>query len=319
MQSRLIPISLTYDNETLQDGVGAQVLREVDIKAISLQFKLGYLHSGIKQIIVTQLDIAQTTEQIARYVEYVNSVFNLPSDGVTSFDEIYSIYDLSRRKLAKYYLRSLFLRRSILLKIVVPYDITNKMPWILSKAKNFLPEIRKSNIKVVDDKFKIVIHFRQGTNPAHIDPGKIEPRFIPMEYFEKLVFRAIEQNPGRSFDICLLTDAPPEEMMYKPPASQIKAWEDAGYEIIDGMVKVQPLAIEESQLRSLPQLRIIHGGDVMQALEEMQSADLLFMSRSTLSILGGLLNKSGKAIFPARLNIIPLKEWISGEDYLGNI
>jgi len=315
---RIVPMYLTYDNDSLQDGVGAQLLRQVAIKAISSQFKVGYLHSGIKQIIVTQLDIAQTTEQIARYVEYVNSVFNLPSDGVTSFDEIYSIYDLSRRKLAKYCLRSLFLRRSILLKIVVPFDITNKMPWILSKAKNFLPELRKSNIKVVDDNLKIVIHFRQGTNPAHIDPGQIEPRFIPLEYFEKLVFRAIEQNPGRSFDICLLTDAPPKEMMYKPPASQIKAWEDTGYEIIDGMVKVQPLAIKESKLRSLPQLRIIHGGDVIQALEEMQSADLLFMSRSTLSILGGLLNRSGKVIFPSRFGTKPLKEWISSEKYLGN-
>jgi hypothetical protein len=108
-------------------------------------------------------------------------------------------------------------------------------------------------------------------------------------------------------------------MMYKPPASQIKVWEDLGYEIVDGMVKVQPLAIKESKLRSLPQLRIIHGGDVIQALEEMQSADLLFMSRSTLSILGGLLNRSGKVIFPSRFGTKPLKEWISGEKFLGNL
>jgi hypothetical protein len=192
------------------------------------------------------------------------------------------------------------------------------MPWILRKARGFLPDISQSNINVEDDRLKIVIHFRQGTNPAHIDPGKIEPRFIALEYFEKLVFRAIQQNPNRNFDICLLTDAPPEEMMYKPPANQLKAWEETGYEIVDGMVKVQPLAIKESKLWLLPQLRIIHGGDVIQALEEMQTADLLFMSRSTLSVLGALLNKSGQVIFPVRFGTKPLKEWISGEKYLGN-
>lgn len=313
-----IPISLTYDNEILQDGVGAQLFRQIAIKAISEKFNIGYLHSGIRQITVTQLDIAQKPNEISKYVEYVNSIFCFPSKGITKFDAVYSIYNLSRKTLAKYYLQSLFLRRRILLKIVIPFHITNKMPSILKKARDFLPEIHQDHRKSENDKLKIVIHFRQGANPAHIDPGKVEPRFISIEYFEKLVFMAIEQNPSRSIDVCLLTDAPPSRMMYKPPANQLKAWEETGYEIIDGMTPIEPLAIEGSRLRLLPQLRIVHGGDVIEALGEMQSADLLFLSRSTLSYIGGLLNKSGQVIFPAKFGSTPQKKWISGEKYLGH-
>jgi hypothetical protein len=312
----LIPISLTYDNESLQDGVGAQVLRIVTLRALSDYYHLGYVHSGISKLTVTQLDPAQTTKEITDYISYLNEHFSFESTKQENFDQIYDVYNLSHRDLIRYSLRALISRKRILLRVTVPFYITNKNPKIFESASKFLPEIAK---KTPNNKFKIVIHFRAGANPEHIDPGKTEARFISIDYFEKVVFKIMGKYQNDELDLCLLTDAPLEPFNYSPPVAQLELWAKAGYQVKNGSIEIRALDLEGSGISRIPGFRVVHGGDPIDALKEMSTADFLIMSRSTLSFLGALLNQSGKIIYPPRFGSEPLAGWIAGEDYVESI
>ena len=157
---KLVPIYLTYNNESIQDGVGAQVLRIVAIKAISEHYRIGYVHSGISKLTVTQLDPAQTTLEIENYISYLNQVFTLES-AQEEFDLRYDLYNLSRRDLVRFSLKAFFSRKRILLRVTFPFYVTNKNPKIFMKTKEFLPNIA---IKETTGKLKVVIHFRVGAD-----------------------------------------------------------------------------------------------------------------------------------------------------------
>ena len=309
---RIIPLYLTYDNEKIQDGVGAQLLRIIGIRAICNYFKLGYIHSGIKKLTITQLDPAQSEEEIHSYISYLNGIFKFDSQGIKEFHEVYHIYNLSHRILLTYGLRAFFFRRTTLLKVVIPFYITNKNIKIFKSASDLLPRF---NSKMFQDKIKLVIHFRAGADPSHIDTGKTEARFLPINYFEKLVFQIQKDNPGHEWDICLLTDAPAEPFYYSPPMDQLEKWEETGYKIKNGLIEIKALNLSSSNIAEIPGFRIVHGGDPVEALKEMASADYLLMSRSTLSFVGALLNQTGLIFYPPRFGSQPLTGWISGEDY----
>jgi hypothetical protein len=310
---KLVPLYLTYNNETLQDGVGAQILRIVALRGISKYFKVGYVHSGVKDLTVTQLDPAQARNEIDAYIQNLNEIFHFESDAHQVFDEIHEIYDLSRRIFLRQILRSLLLRKVILLRITVPYYVANKYPRAYKSAGRYLPEF---GVDKSDAQPKIVIHFRAGADPRHVDTGKTEARFVEIYYFEKVVSKILEKNLQFQFDICLLTDAPPKPFLYSPPADQLYLWEKTGYRIKNGMIEIKALDLGDSGITKIPGFRVVHGGDPIEALKEMATADFLLMSRSTLSFLGALLNQCGLVIYPPRFGSEPLAGWISGEDYV---
>lgn len=309
---KFVPLYLTYDNEIIQDGVGAQIMRIIAIRAISQHFKLGYLHTGVKNLTVTQLDPFQNQQEIDQYIFSLNEIFKLASVNINNAKEEYQIYNLTRKDLLIYGLRAMLLRKKILLKITIPFYITNRYPKALKNVSKLLPDFR---LNQTQDKRKVVIHFRAGADPKHIDPGKSEARFIPIDYFDDIVSKIRKQNPNLEFEVCLLTDAPPQAIHYSPLAEQLEKWKETGYKIENGSIEIKPLDLKASNLQRIPGFRVIHGGDPVEAVREMASADYLLMSRSTLSYLGAILNKSGTIIYPPRFGATPLRGWIAGENY----
>ena len=194
-----------------------------------------------------------------------------------------------------YGLRALILRKRTLLKVTIPFYITTRNPKVFNSVINSLP---KFSTKQTQGKIRIVIHFRAGADPKHIDPGKSEARFLPIEYFEKLVSHIQHENSNSELDVCLLTDAPAESFSYSPPADQLEMWQRTGYEINNGLIEIKALDLERSRILGFPGFRVVHGGDPVEALKVMADADYFLMSRSTLSFLGALLNRSGKIIYP---------------------
>ncbi len=308
-----MPLYLTYDNEMIQDGVGAQVMRIVAIRAITKYFKLGYLHSGIKKLTVTQLDPAQSQREIDDYISYLNETFTFSPHKTRELHEILQIYNLSHRLLLRYGLRALILRRRILLKVTIPFYITDRNPKMFKSVVKLLPSFTP---KQSENKIRVVIHFRAGADPKHVDPGKSEARFVPIDYFEKLVSQIQRENPGSDLDLCLLTDAPAVSFYYSPPSDQLEKWKEAGYEIKNGSIEIKALDLEESRISEIPGFRVVHGGDPVEAVKEMANADYLLMSRSTLSFLGALLNQTGEVIYPPRFGAKPIAGWISGEKFM---
>jgi hypothetical protein len=57
-------------------------------------------------------------------------------------------------------------------------------------------------------------------------------------------------------------------------------------------------------------LVVHHGGDPLQGLIAMSEADILIISRSSYSYVGGLLNLSGKVIIPPGFWHTKLNSWV---------
>ncbi len=308
---KLIPLSLTYDNDAIQDGLGAQILRVIGVRALSEYFKLGYIHNGIKNLHVHQLDSAQTESEIELFIKKTNSVFNFENRGISEFDEVYKIHDLGIKVGLKYILRALIQRKRILLRIAVPFYLTNRFPQILNRAQNFAPDLTVRN----SSNSKIVIHFRAGFDSKFVDPGRTRTRFIPLSYFEGQLKEIFELNPRKCFEVVLLTDAPPTPMEYIPLPSQLGMWEKSGFEIKNGSINIPSLDLTECTLLKQENVQVVHGGDPLEALKIMASADHLILSRSTLSFVGGLLNRSGRVIYPVDFGQKPLKRWVAGKNH----
>jgi hypothetical protein len=118
----------------------------------------------------------------------------------------------------------------------------------------------------------------------------------------------IENNLGKlPSRILILTDAPQTEVYYSPPSNQVGLWEDTP-SFREGIMHVHA-NVFPALMNRYPDLRIISGGDPIDALKIMSQADYLIMSRSSLSYLGALLNRNGTIFFPPDFWHKPLKGW----------
>jgi len=72
-----------------------------------------------------------------------------------------------------------------------------------------------------------------------------------------------------------------------------------------------PIAPGQVFIASFLNVKIVRGGDPLNAVRIMASAKYLLMSRSALSFAGGIMNRNGKVYYPERLGRKPMKDWIS--------
>ena len=112
---------LTYDNQAMQDGLGAQALRITGVYSIAKQFRVKYLHSPIEKAIE---DIAHNLGggvSLDALIGQVNSFFSFPSDELMD-SEVTHIYTrtLSRKRLMQLILKSFLSQRNLVVHILIP-------------------------------------------------------------------------------------------------------------------------------------------------------------------------------------------------------
>ena len=300
-------IYLTYDNKSLQDGFFAQTQRILAIISLAKFLKFDYLHSPILDLTITQLDEFQSEQEVAKFLEKSEKIFNFPPhDSKPTFSAIYNfgipkITDLLLIKI-KYF----FSKKNVLVKIVNPYRIIEKFPSIYNVTQSVQNEFNTGNSQKHQ---MIVAHVRRGINIHHVTPGENSERILDENYFIDLIRKIIRVNP-RITELIILTDAPENDFFYKPIAKDNDKWEEFNYLKSSDGVLIQGHRFEQI-IASFPgSTTIIRGGDIFQALELIRSADYFLMSRSSMSFVGALLNKSGVIYYPPNFWHKPLKNWI---------
>jgi hypothetical protein len=119
----------------------------------------------------------------------------------------------------------------------------------------------------------------------------------------------LRQEEGFSGKIILFTDAPLSSMEFTPPPEQIQNW--VGSPNFDGeKIKIGKSQVEDVFSDSGFEIEFVHGGDPLEALAIMANARVLIIGRSSLSYVGGLLNRCGKVIYPRSFWHSPLRTWI---------
>jgi len=302
------PIFVTFNSSLSVDGTGAQLQRQASVMAVAKYFGFNYIHSDIKQVSVHPLDPFQSEDEYEKYLKRLNKFLKIESTGALGRNTHEKILmTLKFSFLLRECIRQLIRPKQICLNIYEPYAVTEFCPKIMDDLHLQCDEELQNDSK--DNIYKIVIHYRQGVGGFALYPGQNIPREIPLDVFIGRVAKVVTGLPENlDWQIVVLTDAPESETIFAPPANQIELWEGTpGF--ADGIMTISPTRFDSLQKYSKLPLKIIRGGNPLDAILIMTSADVLLSGKSSLSYLGGILNQCGQVYYPKDFWHRPLKNW----------
>ena len=287
-------IGVILDTRKLCDGTGAQIQRILSTYLVASVFKVGYLHSDVVTVQVHPLDPFQDLESLSQYIAKLNREFVLPSSGY-DFEsyEIIDITSLTLFNLIRYKALSTLTKRKFLLKFVDPYPVSEYLVsefWqVLEALPNNSLAINKSPKR---DYLNVVIHHRQGVGGQVIYPGQSIPRELNIGYFLNILSEITARVDKSLLRISIHTDAPLIDLVYAPDKEQLHLW-DGTPNFENGKVQIKSSKIDQVFRSAGYKVSIQFGGDPLDTIRDMASADYLIMARSSLSYIGGILNRNG--------------------------
>jgi hypothetical protein len=306
---KYIPKNIYISNDTLTkiDGLGAQIQRLISSYALSSYCRIKFFQSDITSVTVHPLDPYQNLRSQNLFVKKVNKSLKIVGNNKKSqkiaFNE-FKYVQLSATNLLVQSVKSNFRNEPTLLKVVESYKICDFKPELYTN----LPRFKFIKLKKTKSKRNtIVIHYRRGVGGMAIYPGQSTPREMPIEYFVKIVTGLYQESKYLDYEIILLTDSPLKKTTYKPPKNQKTMW--AGFPNYNGRV-MEIAKLDLPLIREkIPKVKIKSGGDPLEAIKLMANAEVLILSKSSLSYVSALMNTSGKIFFPKDFWHTPLKNW----------
>jgi hypothetical protein len=304
MISRLIRVLkprllFTYDSSNPKDGTGAQVQRILSINCLARYLRIGYLHTGVLDVSTHPLDPFQNDELRRTYVKRLNSIFRIESTTSTFSKQVY-LKQLKLSLLAKYAFFSLIRKKSILLRINEPYGVVDFLPECLVQVPPF-------HLSSQVEPSQIVLHHRRGVGNFAIYHDQKMPRESSQMYFNKCLDEIWTENQKR-MTVLVLTDGPPVDLFYPVPISQYSNWVGTpGFDGENIVVKGEDLSLQFMDERF--DFEFVYGGDPLEAIAFMSCSQYLITSRSSLSYLGGILNKQGTVFTQSSFWHSPLPNW----------
>jgi hypothetical protein len=155
----------------------------------------------------------------------------------------------------------------------------------------------------------LAIHYRHGVGELSVQIGETLSRELPRVYFSNLL-ELIEKNYGLGETrIVVFTDAPVLALDFVPPKEQGHLWVTSP-KYSDGVLEISGVPDEDFALDLLAEVEVNRGGDPLNAILMLASADILCMSRSSFSYIAAIYNPDGVIFMPADFWHQPLPNWI---------
>lgn len=288
-----ISIYITYDNEALQDGLGAQALRITATYAVAKGFKLKYIHSPILAAIEDVSHNLPNRPSNVELIGFFNSFFNFPSvrQPLTNV-EVIEVRTLSLRHLFRLNIQYRFSRRSLVIKVLLPLPILDKFPLMYHLSSRV---IRKINREKLNEHFApdLVAHVRRGYDEKYADNRYTKARHLPYSYFTDALRVLVKRfNINKSSILVIHTDVVNETTEWKPKQKGILE----GFEKNSGRLNTESISLEGVNLRkeiSVPEgfiLDIRYCESLISTFLDMCTASVLIQGRSALSYLAGIIN-----------------------------
>ena len=286
----LFPLYITYDDRKIRDGFGAQGLRIVGIFSIAKVFRLKYLHQGISEIGDKEELVGVTGDNFrySRVLDQLNGYLKFPSsheprDAKRQIQV--EIHNLGFRKLLIYILLSLLRPNRYILRVCLPFGVTDRLPWVYLFCRKYFPRINPARAQV-DTGTVNVVHIRASEH----SPDKARPQLDP-HYYEKLMFLP--------------------EFVFSDAVKWIVHTDFYAKDFLPGVKSERVLKFESliSRLILEENIDVYHYAEIEKVFRDMVNADLLIISRSALSYLAGILCK-GKVVYPSNHGHAKLPKWI---------
>lgn len=301
-------LTLTYDSKTLTDGVGAQLERIWSIYWCAKNFRVNYLHSPIVDMLNHPLDFWQSPEEKKNFIAQLNSEFNLPSDINKEFKEVKTYEVLTRPLFFLNYARSIIQKKPMLLQVCRLFD---------GAPKN-LPYAPYTKTQVDLEKQKLIVAHVRNALPLL---GLPQRRNLDITYYQELIEHFTDKldSDRTSYQVIILTDHPQFDITI--PISFIEKdhvwmWFFTEDQIERDRFEIKGVDLKSIYFSSNANVKVLHGGDTLEALRIMAIADFLILSRSSLSSVGGKLNLNGTVIQPPDFLYKALKKWIPASRFI---
>lgn len=298
---------LSYDAESVADGVGAQVQRVIATAGLASYFNTNYEHSLIQDITTHPMDSFQEPSQRFDFVRRLNSHI-IPTIYCTKSPANCEVSRIPVLKLNVFLLKILktfLLRRNLLILTTEVYAIVDSCPEIYKFHRKFLDIDFGSKIHPSPSS-EVCLHYRRGVGGMALYHNQIIPRELSLDYYLLGLQQLIRVETFSNLKI--LTDSPLSDMVYEINEDQITLWEKTpGF--FDGALYIKGMDLNVAFQKLNLELEVIVGGDPIASLGILQNAKTLIMSKSSFSYVAALLNTDGQIYFPTDFWHPKLKHW----------
>lgn len=278
-------LALTYWNDKLTDGGGAQLQRILGVFAVSRLLEIPYLHSPLLRIRYQGLRAEEDGRLDPHLVERYNALVELPSDAtLPPHYDIVEMENVSTEDLVKAGSAASRAGVACLVKILKPYGIVDEYPQAYEAVQAHSPFDRRPASPL-----RVAIHVRRG------ELEEVAPdRLLPNEFYIRVAQEVAEglERLDRPYALELVTETP----------------RDASKRLWRFRSRSDPLA----DFRRLPNLSVHANEDSLDALTRLSTADVLIMSKSSFSYVAAVLNVGGLSIFTPFWHP-PMSQWLRAE------
>jgi len=303
-------LTLGYNNNFSIDGTGAQLQRIIGIACLAEFLGVKYVNNGIKNITIHPLDPFQKETEKNYYLENINSVF-VPANAVTAVnnENTLIVSKLSISKLLILIVISKMKKTELQIDLAEPYQIIDAYPKIYELAPALFSNFDKFRFEGKPNFIHIVIHYRWGVGGGAVYHEQKISRELPVNYYLEIlekITKSFQENV--EYGITILTDAPLVPISYKPNLNQNFLWEGTpGF--TENQLNIEGADFSQFTVKYPGRVEILSGGDPFDAMKIMVNADILLLSRSSLSYVSGLLNKKAQIFYPPNFWHPKLSGW----------
>lgn len=295
-----MPLIITYDNSSMQDGLGSQALRILGIFSIAKALRIKYIHNPIIAFVEEHSHRLNDRNDERRLLREVNDFFSLPSSRKKlKVEEVLTIKTINLTDLIRLKIKCFFSRKTVVLRLLLPFNITDRFPLLYSVGVRHL---RRKNQNMLIAKDLSVVHVRRGYGYLYTEKSTLRHRHLPYSYYSAII-RIVSKRiyKDREFELVVHTDISPDNV----------TWIPFKRETLSAAEKIQGLHAVKSGL-NLPgvdlQTRIVfpesasvkieYCADFMKTFLDMCTCKVLIQSKSSFSYLAGLINP-GYIVWPS--------------------
>jgi hypothetical protein len=299
-------LALTYCAPNPGDGSGAQIQRILALFATAKSVNIGYIHTEIADLGPNPGDSFDNLEQRKEFLIRLNQLIELPSD------KIYvKKIRIKKKSLNSTAVKLLPVVRKILnyLKITLVIEVESVYDWIDKQPHHYeraVKILRDNFPKTLNSNQKLVIdcHIRRAIVPEFMADGKPNPRYTKDSYFQNSIRQISEISKEKNIELLIRvhTDVSSElsaSREWRIPADisreTVNYWESLGIVEKDNLKLSKEILFDE--LAKFGTVEILSNIDPISAWRSMENSDILIVSKSSFSYIGGLIRGVKPVIF----------------------
>jgi hypothetical protein len=272
---------LTYDNEVMTDGAGAQFQRIISIYLTAKFFNLGYIHQGLSSMEYQGAKCLENNTSDPQQIDDYNKLINFPSThNLTQFAEIYKVFDISEEIIDQFKNKS----EDILLLIRFAATMLDTKPEIMLQPIPLAWTIRPT---LFARPVHVAIHIRRGELFVIYSD-----RMLPNSYYVKCMraLHTLFTQAGIPYEFHLHTEVITKPTLITPDS----------HGILNRITDPVLLTPEDSHMEDFNEFvncKFHINEYPVDTLKALVLSDVLLASRSSFSYVAAILKKKGVVLF----------------------